>query len=224
MITPRLEMILRHAGGKSCADIGTDHAYIPIKLTERGTRVIATDIRKGPLSMAAKNAEKHGCNIELRLGGGLSTLSPGEVECIIIAGMGGEMIEKIITEDIDVARKSTLILQPMNGQRELRRFLLANNFRIICEDIATEGFKVYNLIKAESGEGEPFCDEFCEHLPEYLYNHPLFEALLAKKKREFTKIAEGLLASANKDIKEIEKMQQFILRIEELEGGLLNEN
>lgn len=224
MITPRLEMILRHAEGKSCADIGTDHAYVPIKLKERGVHVIATDIRKGPLEMAAKNAKKHGCDIELRLGGGLSPLSPGEAECIIIAGMGGEMIEKIIAEDMAVARESLLILQPMNGQRELRQFLAENDFHIICEDIAVEGFKVYNLMKVQSGGCDIYEDELELHLPRSLYSHPLFGALLAKKKREFSKIAEGLSASAGGDGREIEKMKSFISRIEELEGGISDEN
>lgn len=224
MITPRLEMILRHAEGKSCADIGTDHAYVPIKLKERGVHVIATDISRGPLEMAAKNAEKHGCDIELRLGGGLSPLSSGETECIIIAGMGGEMIQRIIAEAPEIARESVLVLQPMNGQAELRQFLAENNFKIICEDIATEGFKVYNLMKVKSGGCDIYEDELELHLPRRLYSHPLFGALLAKKKREFTKIAEGLFASTGGDGGEIEKMKGFISRIEELEGEASDEN
>ena len=65
MITPRLDMILRHVDGSSCADIGTDHAYIPIKLAEKGIKVIATDIRPGPLEMARKHTKKYGQDIEL---------------------------------------------------------------------------------------------------------------------------------------------------------------
>lgn len=217
MITPRLDMILRHCRGKSFADIGTDHAYIPIKLAQAGARVIATDIRKGPLAAAQRNAEKYGAEIELRLGGGLEPIEAGEAECIIIAGMGGEMIEKILAEKSDVARGSLLILQPMNGQDTLRRYLSENNFNIICEDIAVEGHKVYNLIEVKSGGGTTFCDEFSLHLPEYLYEHENFGELLKKKKREFAKILDGQQKSAARDDVQIEKLQGFIDRIEELE-------
>lgn len=217
MITPRLDMILRHCRGKSFADIGTDHAYIPIKLAQAGARVIATDIRKGPLAAAKKNAEKYDAEIELRLGGGLEPVSCGEAECIIIAGMGGEMIENILTERCEVARESLLILQPMNGQDTLRKYLSENSFSIICEDIAVEGHKVYNLIEAKSGEGTKFCDEFSLHLPEYLYEHKNFSELLKKKKREFAKILDGHKKSAAKNDVQIEKLQGFINRIEELE-------
>lgn len=218
MITPRLDMILRHAKGNSFADIGTDHAYIPIELTRRGAKVVATDIKEGPLLMAKKNAEKHGAEIELRLGGGLAPVCAGEVESIIIAGMGGEMIEKILAEGDDTARKSTLILQPMNGQDTLRRYLSENNFQIICEDIAVEGHKVYNLIEAKSGSKTEFSDEFSLHLPPYLYKHPLFPELAKKKKREFKKILEGLLKSTDREDEQICKLRGFLDRIKELEG------
>ena len=220
MITPRLDMILRHARGKSFADIGTDHAYIPIRLSGAGAKVIATDIKKGPLLMAKKNAEKHNAQIQLRLGPGLAPISAGEVETIIIAGMGGEMIENILAKDMDVAKESLLILQPMNGQDTLRRFLAENNFHIISEDIAVEGHKVYNMIKAEYGGKTEFSDEFSLHLPEYLYNHPLFDRLLEKKKREFTKILAGLLQSAKKDDRQIEKLQGYLTKISDLERGI----
>ena len=88
MITPRLEMILRHVTGEICADIGTDHAYIPIELAKRGKKVIATDIMPGPLAIAEENVAKSGVDIELRLGGGLAPLALGEVDTVIIAGMG----------------------------------------------------------------------------------------------------------------------------------------
>lgn len=217
MITPRLDMILRHCEGKSFADVGTDHGYIPIKLYEKGAKVIASDIAEGPLLSAKKNAEKYGAEIELRLGGGLNPLEKSEVECIIIAGMGGEMIEKILDEDPEVAKNSLLILQPMNNQDILRRYLSEKGYNIICEDIAVEGFKVYNLIKARYGGKTEFSDEFSQHLPEYLYDHELFGALLKKKKREFSKISEGLLKGAEKDAEKIEKFKGFLDRISDLE-------
>ncbi len=220
MITPRLEMILRHISAKSCADIGTDHAYIPIKLAQQGVKVIATDIKPGPLEAGRRNAKEHGQEIEFRLGSGISVIEPGEVETIIIAGMGGEMIEKIILEAEEVARASLLVLQPMNSQYELRKYLAKNDFKILCEDIATEGFKVYNLMVVKSGGTNEYEEDIDLHLPKSLYNHPLFAQLVAKKKREFAKIYDGLLKSANPDEAEREKYRSLLLRTEEIERGI----
>ncbi|MBO5060054.1 MAG: SAM-dependent methyltransferase [Clostridia bacterium] len=220
MITPRLEMILRHVKGKSCADIGTDHCYVPIKLAEAGVKVIATDIKPGPLKMAEKHTKKYGQNIELRLGGGLSPIEKEEVETIIIAGMGGEMIEKIIAADIEKARGSRLILQPMNSQYELRKFLAENGFNITCEDIAVEGFKVYNLMVASSGRANVYEKEIDLHLPKAVRNHPLFVQLLEKKKREFTGIYNGLNASSERNDSEIERMERLLSELEEIERDI----
>ncbi len=228
MITPRLEMILRHIRGKSCADIGTDHAYVPIKLWERGIKVIATDIMPGPLKIAAENVKKQGADVELRLGGGLAPIKKGEADCIIIAGMGGEMIEKILSEDCEKAKNVRLILQPMNRQMELREYLLKNGFNIIEEDLALEGFKVYNLIVAEfSGEKKDnfagYEREIDRHLPKCLYKTPYFSALLEKKKREFTKILSGLKKSKDANPEEIEKLEDLLLEIDKI-GRVENED
>lgn len=203
MITPRLECILKHVTEKKLADIGTDHAYIPIRLVQDKIceMVIATDIKPGPVGAAKRHIEKYGLSdkIEVRLGAGLEPLSTGEAEQIIIAGMGGEMIEKILSENEEKAKASKLILQPMNNQYELRKFLHKNGYKILCEDIATEGEKVYNLIVACEGKDEPFEDDFSYHIPEYLLNHPLFSEFLNKKIREYKKIIMGNEKAANKD-------------------------
>ncbi len=220
MLTPRLEMILKHIEGKSCADIGTDHAYIPIELAECGMRVIATDISRGPLNIAAENAKKHEKMIDLRLGGGLSPIEKGEVDTIVIAGMGGEMIEKIISEDMEKAQSSRLVLQPMNSQAELRKFLSENNFCIIEEDLAVEGFKVYNLLVVKWGRDAGYRYEIDAHLPKMLYSHPLFDRLLAKKRREFTKILSGLLKASEKDNEKIFYYENLLRELEKIERGV----
>ena len=220
MITPRLDLILQHITGRSVADIGTDHAYIPIKLSEKGVRVIATDIRQGPLDMARAHVAKHGCDVELRLGAGLEPIAVGETENIVIAGMGGEMIIKILTADEEKARKSLLILQPMNSQYELRKFLCENDYEIVCEDIATEGFKVYNLIVVKSGKACMPDKDIDLHLPKCLYKHPLFSALLEKKKREFTRIYNGLSASSAADSCELDYAKRTLDAITEVERSV----
>lgn len=217
MITPRLDLILKHISGNSVADIGTDHGYIPIKLSEKGKRVIATDIKQGPLDMAKAHIKKHNCDVELRLGAGLEPISVGETENIVIAGMGGEMIIKILSSEEEKARASTLILQPMNSQYELRKFLSENNYKVIAEDLALEGFKVYNLLVVTSGQGEHYEKDIDMHLPKSLYSHKYFIPLLEKKKREFTRIYQGLCASENSSSDDIEYAKATLEAITKIE-------
>lgn len=213
MITPRLRCILNYAQGKTIADIGTDHAYIPIALIneKRAAKVIASDINCGPLEAAKHNIDEHrlSSKIETRLGPGLSILNPGEADQIIIAGMGGSLIEEIIKNSINTARAAELLLQPMNAQYELRKYLIENGFSIIAEDIAVEGFKVYNFIKAVSGRQQAFEKDIYYHIPPYLKTNPLYDKLYAKKVREFTKVIRGLEMSANTDFIKLEKYKQW---------------
>lgn len=222
MYRKRLDMITEHVKGTVVADIGTDHAYVPIKLIEKNIceKVIATDVNAGPLKSAESNVNKHNMEkyIELRLGSGLLPLSAGECNCIIIAGMGGELVCNILSEGEYVARNAgLLILQPMNAQDMLRKFLNENGYKIIDEDITVEGFKVYNLILAQYGGEYINIDEFSLHLPGYLFEKDCFPALLAKKKREFTKILKGLLSSSVEDDIKISKYQDFLRKIEYIE-------
>ena len=222
MITPRLECIINHACGDVIADIGCDHAYVPIRLIqdERASRVIASDLNAGPLNIAKQNIEKYELSekIETRLGGGLSILSPGEADTIIIAGMGGEIIEKILRADDEIARKSRLILQPMNSQYELRKFLISNGYKIIAEDMALEGFKIYNILEVEAGFQEKSENEFEYQLPPYLYGHRYFKNLYDKKKREFEKIVYGLENTKNRDNEKYNLYKYFLKELNRIEG------
>lgn len=215
MITPRLKMITEHIYTTSAADIGTDHAYVPIYLVDNGIadNAAATDINEGPLKIAAENVKKYGFEdkISLKLGSGLSPIKEGEFETVIIAGMGGEVIKNILETDLQKAHASQyLVLQPMNSQDLLRRWLSEHGFSIVCEDIAIEGYKVYNLIVAENGDGYEYKDEFDLHLPEYLYGHENFGFLRDKKRREFEKIKNGMEKAEKKDLPTIEKYSYFI--------------
>lgn len=198
-------MIASHVKGKTAADIGTDHAYVPIAVAHRASRLIASDVKAGPVEIARANIVKNGLSdkIEVRMGSGLSVLSPGETEDIIIAGMGGELIIDILKADEEAARASRLILQPMNDQYELRHYLIENGYRITGEDIAVEGFKVYNLITAVSGKGEPFERDCDYHLPPYLKEHKNYRALYDKKLRELKRVIDGIEASKDPDAEKL---------------------
>ncbi len=215
-------MIISHIDAKSVADVGTDHAYIPVQLalSKVADRVIATDLNKGPLDAAQRNVKANGCEeiVECRLGSGLTPIGVGECDTIVIAGMGGELISEILKEGETVAKAADkLLLQPMNSQDTLRRFLLENGYEIISEDLTVEGFKVYNLIIARKGKMDCPLDEIELHLPEILYKHRHFGALLAKKKREFGKILSGLKRAAEQNDKEIERYTNLLERVTRLE-------
>ncbi len=222
MLTPRLECIVSHVRGRVVGDIGCDHAYVPIQLVESGRaeRVIASDLNRGPLEAARRNIEKHGFSdrIETRLGGGLSVLAPNEADVIIIAGMGGELIEEMLRADEETAKKSHLILQPMNSQYELRKFLILNGYKIAAEDMALEGFKVYNVIEAHFGGAEPFEREFDYQIPPCLYGHRYFKNLYAKKKREFEKIVHGLENASDYNKEKYELYKYFLKELNEIEN------
>lgn len=213
MITERLQCILNYVNSEVIADIGTDHAYIPIELVKKNRvkRVIAADINEGPLKIAQKNIKSEGLSdrIETRLGSGISVLEKGEAGQIIIAGMGGELIESIIKSDIEIAKGSELLLQPMNNQYELRKFLMYNGFKIIDEDIAVEGFKVYNIMRVVCGEAEKFGRDIDYHIPPYLKSNKLYPLLYAKKEREFKKVIGGLERSAKPDMEKLEKYKEW---------------
>ncbi len=221
MLTPRLRMIVRHINSKKIADIGTDHAYIPIYLLKNSLieKAIATDLKPGPLKIAEENAIKYRVEdkIELRLGAGLSPIKEKEVECVIIAGMGGELISSILNNNISKARSfKYLVLQPMNSQDVLRKWLADNNFSVVLEDIAIEDFKVYNLIVAKSGENTSYKNEFELHLPPYLYTHEHFDKLKEKKTREFKKIKSGLEKADTPNIPLIKKYSDFLSELERI--------
>jgi len=139
--------------GAIVADIGTDHAYLPIYLAQEKkiTRAIASDINVGPLNSAKENIRKNGLDsvITTYLTDGLSGIEKFEPTDIIICGMGGELIARII-ENAPFVRngKIRLILQPMTMIRELRSYL-SNGFLTVAENAVFEDGKLYQIICVE---------------------------------------------------------------------------
>ena len=141
--------------GGTVADIGTDHAYIPIYLinTDRVLHAIASDVNEGPLKRAEENARRYGAegDITFALADGLSGLPLEEkgVIDIVICGMGGELIAKIIDGSDYVKKEGVrLILQPMTKPEALRKYLSEKGFREIDGGIAVVD-KVYQCIVCE---------------------------------------------------------------------------
>ena len=173
-LTPRLKKIYDIVPPcKTVCDIGTDHAYIPVCLTLSGKcdKAIASDIVKGPVERAKSTVLLYGAEdkVSVRLGGGLETVSEGEAETVIVAGMGGLTIAGILEKVADGLKthKPRLILQPMTEQDKLRRTLFSLGYRIVCEKCPEASGKIYNVIYAEYGEAESY-DEHEYVLGKYL--------------------------------------------------------
>ena len=140
--------------GAVFADIGTDHGYLPLFLLREGRiqRAYLSDVNRGPLSSAERNAESEGLldKCEFILADGALALSGKGITDYAICGMGGELIARIINDAPHLFTKGVrLILQPMTKQETLRRFLVKNGFSIVGERFSFDSGKYYATIAAE---------------------------------------------------------------------------
>ena len=158
MLDNRLKMCAELVSGKGIAcDVGTDHAYLAAELIMSGrcSHVIASDVKEGPLDSARNTVERNGLadKVDLILSDGLENVPLDGVSDIVIAGMGGETIAKIINDSDNSFDGIRLILQPMTKAEILRMELYRNGFEITEEHIVDDGDKLYVVMCAEnSGE------------------------------------------------------------------------
>lgn len=140
------------------ADIGTDHGALPIMLIKSGRcqKAIASDINKGPVEIVTKRVGQARMTekIEIRKGDGLKILKPGEVDLIVIAGMGGALIAEILEASVHICRRNDvkLILQPNTEPGVVREWLTTKGFRITKEELAYDQGKFYEMMWAEFSE------------------------------------------------------------------------
>lgn len=141
----------------SVADVGCDHAYTSIYLAEHKKlkHIIAMDVRTGPLKKAKENIKASGLEamIETRLSDGLQGAVPGEINAVVVSGMGGALIRKILIEGKEVVDLvDYLVLQPQTEKAELRRYLHSIGMKIEKEVMLIEDGKYYNIIVAVRGK------------------------------------------------------------------------
>lgn len=182
--------------GGVVADIGCDHGFTSIYLVSQGkaAAAIAMDVREGPLQRAKTHVAEAGLQdrIALRLSDGTAALMPGEADTILISGMGGALMEKILRAKPEVTRQvKELILSPQSDVYRVRHCLHELGFRIVRETMVFDMGKYYVVLRAVPGE-EHYCAEI-----EYTYGRdlirqkdPVFYRYMVKEKQRVA----GILA------------------------------
>ena len=195
----RLELIASYVeDGIGVADVGTDHAYIPVMLAKRGYsgNIFATDINEGPLRKAKQNLVQADCedSVELILCDGLEGCEHEKIDTIIVAGMGGDMITGILDRAEWCARPDIkLILQPVTKPEILRYWLVNNEFVITKESHIDENGTIYQIICAKPGNDCRYKDsELYTGRYELIKDSPCFDKLIDIHIKRFAAAADGL--------------------------------
>ena len=188
--------------GNVLADVGTDHGYIPIYLLQKEQipRAIAMDINEGPLQRAKEHIRQFQLEnyIETRLSDGVAALKPGEVNSILIAGMGGGLVMHILEEGCEVCRQANeLILQPQSELERVRNYLWMNGYVILAEEMVLEDEKFYPMMRVQyqgvvdtvSAENFLFC-RYGKLLLEQ--KHTVLKEYLMREQRVYSEIRENL--------------------------------
>lgn len=161
----------------TAVDVGCDHGFVSIDIVKKGKaqRVIACDINKGPLKAAALNIKNAGVEgfIETRLSDGLSKVSVSDKpDAVIIAGMGGSLITRILDEGKEVLGSVTqLILSPQSEIFLVRKWLRENGYTIMKEKCVFDANKYYFIMDVRVGKSETYeasLQEIYDTYSEYL--------------------------------------------------------
>lgn len=189
---------------KIIADVGCDHGYLIIEsfLNSDVSKAIAIDNKIGPLNSAKKNLEKYNFNVRFSLSSGVSDIDD-DTEVVVISGMGGLLISKIISDDLTNNKKlynvKRLILQANRNNFELRKFLMENNYQIIDEKIIYEDDKYYEII-------------VCERVNEkiiYTFEELYFGPMLLKRKDDI------FISRINSELLKLKKLNSDSLEVKE---------
>ena len=212
-LTPRLMMIADLVPTcDTVCDIGTDHGYIAIYLAKKGIakKVIAADIKQGPLNQAEKNIAIFDASdtVETRLSDGFENIGANEADCAIIAGMGGETIAEILKSEKGCKH---FVLQMQTAHRDLREFLSENGFVIEKEAIAKEGRKMYTALLCTKGSSYTLTETEKEIGPVLIKERPiLFPDYVKYRLYEI----ESILKKMGEDSSSPKKAHMFYLKNE----------
>ncbi len=210
--------------GNTLADIGSDHAFLPIYMlkNQRIAHAIITDINDMPLknSMDHVNQYRMQNYCEFRKGSGLEIIKDGDADLISICGMGGDLIATIIKNGIDTAKSAEkLVLQPMTNHALLRKNITEMGFRIIDEKMIRDRHLFYQIFSVQKGDEKQYKNEIdFEFSPLLRYNkdetmREYIQFQLRVQRKIFAQLQENnQLSLMDESLKKIDRMK-----------GLLNE-
>lgn len=195
MLSKRIEaLILSLEKCHTLADIGCDHGYIAVEAIKRGIakKVIATDLNKKPIEKAILLAQKENVTdrIDFLVGDGFEPITE-KIDQAIVAGIGGELICRILENANRKLYDVLLILQPMKDTEMLRKWLFGNSFEIIEEVIIKEKQKYYVIIKAKKAQKVYYSDVDIYVGRHILKKNPISYEYLLKQKDKLSKIIEN---------------------------------
>ncbi|MBP1047486.1 tRNA (adenine-N(1))-methyltransferase [Enterococcus sp. BWM-S5] len=212
--------------GSRLADIGSDHAYLPVALMLQGKieYAVAGEVVKGPYESAEKQVRKNGLSekIIVRLADGLDAVkAEDEINAVSICGMGGILIRDILEKGRATSHlngNEMLILQPNVGEKVLRSWLMAQGYTILSEEILEENQKIYEIICAErKSAAAVYTEEELTFGPLLLQSRG--NVFMKKWQREIAQrrnVVEQLKKSKINQQQKIIELEQEINRIEEV--------
>lgn len=206
--------------GNRVCDVGCDHGFVSIYLVEQGIspRVLAMDVRKGPLSAATEHVSERGLTsyIATRLSDGLHNYNIGEADTLVCAGMGGRLMQRILSEEQEKTDSfQEMVLQPQSELEDFRRFLYQQGYHITEENMIEEDGKFYPLMLVKKSEQTaPVPDRIaCRYGPLLLRNQSqVLLRFLKRQERIYGEILESLQGQGLSDA----KRQQRFTEIEQL--------
>ena len=223
-LSERLELVLSFVEhGESAADVGTDHGHVPVELVRRNVvkKAVAMDVRKGPLSRATENIALAGLSgqIETRLSDGVAKLQPGEADSVVIAGMGGELIIKILENGRHMWDSvKQWVLSPQSEIFKVRRWLLENGFVIQKEDMVLEDGKYYTVMDVRRGDAEAdMLTDAGALYGDYLIRakNPVLLTYLKEEEAKLLRFIDDLSAKAGDSERAAERLSELKLQLKE---------
>ena len=206
-LSMRLERVAANVPvGARLADIGSDHAYLPVALMRRGviTAAVAGEVATTPFHAAQRTVRDNGLeqHVSVRLADGLAAIEPGDgITAISVCGMGGETIRDILDNGkLHLSGQERLILQPNGGEQPLRQWLMDNGYRILGEELLRENRFYYEIIVAERTGAVIYTDE-------QLYFGPL---QMQARSPEFLAKWQRMLRQKHKTLASFEQARQAV--------------
>lgn len=222
-LSPRLQAVAELVKpGLKIADIGTDHAYLPIYLIQQGKSplAVAIDIHRGPYESALKQVALQGLEdkITVILGNGLEPLQPGQVDVVVLAGMGSAtMIEILEAKPELVLKLQQLVLQPMVGVGQMRKWLVENGWAINNEILVKDDGFIYTVLSALPGE-QSISDWLTLELGPILLKEkpPLLKDYISKMLSDYENVLINLAQTQSQEVKQ--KRLDLLEKINLLKG------